>query len=309
MPSNSAQPATNHEQLARGLGWFSVGLGVAAILAPRSLSRTAGLRPHRLLLTAIGLRELACGVGILTQRRPAGWIQARASGDLMDLTMLGIALASNRPKKARIVAATAAVAGVTALDIYCAKNLRRGPRGRTASGAIHIEKVVTINRSPEELYHFWHSFENLPRFMDHLISVRHIGENRWHWVAQGPATFRVEWDAEITDDRLNERIAWHSLDPSDVDHSGEVRFERAPGGRGTVVRVRLDYRVPGGLLGARLAKLLGRAPEQQIDVDLRRFKQFMETGEIARTEGQPAGRSRSNSLKFDRPIRNDLAAK
>jgi uncharacterized membrane protein len=164
-------------------------------------------------------------------------------------------------------------------------------------------KCVTIARAPEELYAFWHNFERLPSFMNHLVSVRVTGRNRSHWVAKGPAGTVVEWDAEIIADHPNELIAWRTLENADVDHAGSVLFQRAPGGRGTIVKVEMHYRPPAGTLGAKAAKLLGEAPEKQIYVDLLRFKQLMETGEIARTEGQPAGRPKSTSKRFDDLIR------
>jgi len=158
---------------------------------------------------------------------------------------------------------------------------------------IKVEKSVTINRPAEELYSFWRNFENLPRFMDHLESVRVEGMGRSHWVAKAPAGTTVEWDAEIYNEKENELIAWRSLEGADVDNAGSVRFEAAPEGRGTTVRVSLKYDPPGGLIGSTFAKLFGEEPSQQIEEDLRRFKQVMEAGETPTTEGQPSGRSAS----------------
>ena len=163
---------------------------------------------------------------------------------------------------------------------------------RGGSG-VKVEKSLTINRSPEELYQFWRNFENLPRFMNHLEAVRVTGEGRSHWVAKAPAGTTVEWDAEVYNEKENEMIAWRSLEGSDVDNAGSVHFTRASGGRGTEVRVVLKYDPPGGKVGSLVAKLFGEEPEQQIQEDLRRFKQLMETGETATTEGQPSGRSAS----------------
>jgi uncharacterized membrane protein len=160
-----------------------------------------------------------------------------------------------------------------------------------AERGIKVEKSVTISRSPEELFKFWRNFENLPRFMNHLESVHVTGEGRSHWVAKAPAGSSVEWDAEIYNEKENELIAWRTLDNPDVASAGSVRFEPAAGGRGTIVRVVLKYDPPGGKLGAFVARLFGENPEQQIDEDLGRFKQLMETGEVATTEGQPSGRS------------------
>jgi uncharacterized membrane protein len=148
-----------------------------------------------------------------------------------------------------------------------------------------------VNRPAAELYRYWRNFENLPKFMDHLESVRTTGEKRSHWVAKAPAGTTVEWDAEIINEKENELIAWRSLENADVDNAGSVRFQEAPAGRGTEVRVSLEYDPPGGMVGAAIAKLFGEAPDQQIQEDLRRFKQVMEAGERATTEGQASGRS------------------
>lgn len=158
-----------------------------------------------------------------------------------------------------------------------------------AKQGIHVEKAVTINRPMEELYRFWRDFENLPRFMHHLKSVTVSDERHSHWVATAPAGASVEWDAEITADRENEQIAWRSLEGSEVPNSGQVRFVPAPGGRGTEVRVSLDYAPPAGLLGATFARLFGEEPSQQVEKDLLRFKNLMEAGEIPTTDGQPHG--------------------
>jgi uncharacterized membrane protein len=195
--------------------------------------------------------------------------------------------------------ATAAVAGVAALDAIFSRRLSRlnGARG---AGAVRVAQAVTINRSQEELYRSWRDFQNLPRFMKHLESVRATGDRRSHWAAKAPAGKTVEWDAEITEDRPNELIAWRSLEGADVDSVGAVRFERAPGGRGTVVKVEMRHSPPAGAVGATVGKLLGEGLEWEIKNGLRRFKQLMEVGEIITTEGQPAGRPGSASWRYDR---------
>jgi uncharacterized membrane protein len=153
---------------------------------------------------------------------------------------------------------------------------------------VHVEKSVTINRSSDELYMFWRNFQNLPGIMRHVESVSWIDELRSHWVAIGPAGKRLEWDAEIYNEVPYELIAWRSLPGSDVVHAGSVHFE-PNAGRGTKVKVVLNYNVPGGKLTALFAKPFGAEPGQMIEQDLRRFKQLMETGEIPTTEGQPTG--------------------
>jgi len=154
---------------------------------------------------------------------------------------------------------------------------------------IKVEKTVTINKPADELYRYWHNFEQLPTFMKHLKSVTVIDNKRSHWIANAPLGASVEWDADIIEDRENEFISWASVEGADVDNSGFVRFKPAPGDRGTEVKVVIEYAPPGGVVGSTIAKLFGEEPEQQIGDELRRFKMLMEAGEIATTEGQPRG--------------------
>jgi uncharacterized membrane protein len=162
---------------------------------------------------------------------------------------------------------------------------------------VNVEEVVTINASADDLYTFWRNFEQLPRFMDHLVSVRQADYRRSHWVAKAPAGRTVEWDAEIINEIPGELIGWRTLEGADVVSAGSVRFRSAAGGRGTEVRVRLQYEPPAGKVGSTIAWLLGHEPSQTIREDLRRFKQLMETGEIATTKGQPRGRQ--SILNYD----------
>jgi uncharacterized membrane protein len=155
---------------------------------------------------------------------------------------------------------------------------------------VHVEKSITVNRSPKELYRFWRNFENLPRFMENLESVTQLDGNRSHWVAKGPGGAKVEWDAEIYNEKEGELIAWRSLPNADITNAGSVHFDEAPGGRGTYVKVVLNYNPPGGKAAALFAKLFGQEPGQLVEHNLKRLKQFIETGEIPTIEGQPSGR-------------------
>lgn len=291
--------AGSGDRLAHALGWFSIGLGVAEVTAPSGLARLIGIEDReksRDLLRALGVRELTAGVGILGRPRPAGWMWARVAGDVMDLALLGRALSagSTRPDRTRL--ATAAVIGVTALDVLCGEQIsRRAGRtngdagtGRTSDGAHHhgvqVTRSITVNRPAEEVYAFWRDVANLPRFMRHLQSVRTLDARRSHWVAHAPAGMTVEWDAEIVEDRPGELIAWRSLPGADVDNTGSVSFRRAPGDRGTEVTVELAYSPPGGLVSSKLAKLFHEEPGQQVFDDLRAFKQVLETGEVVRSD-------------------------
>jgi uncharacterized membrane protein len=154
---------------------------------------------------------------------------------------------------------------------------------------VRVERAVTVARPREEVYQFWRNLENLPRFMNHVQSVRVIDDQRSHWVAKAPGGRTVEWDAEIINEIPNELIGWRSLEGSQVQNAGSVHFKDAADGRGVEVRVLLQYNPPAGLVGATLAKLWGEEPGQQIQEDLRRFKTILEAGEVPSTEGQPHG--------------------
>jgi uncharacterized membrane protein len=259
--------------------------------------------PQQLLLRGAGARELAAGVGILTQRNPAPWLWARVAGDVMDLAMLAGGLRRGSAARGKAGAWLAAVAGATALDVFAAVQLTRragtveaGRRRRplftdiAGHADVLIEKSMAINKPPEECYRLWRDLEKLPRFMQNVDSVQRLDERRFHWVARGPAGAKIEWDSEITEDRPGEALAWRTVDGADVANAGSVHFEAAPGGRGTIVRVSLHYSPSGGRLAARMAQLLGGDPEAHVKEDLRRFKEVLESGEIPTTRGQPAGR-------------------
>ena len=170
-------------------------------------------------------------------------------------------------------------AGYSALGVDHAE---AAPSERGEDYAVHVQKSVNINKSADELYRFWRDFTNLPHFMDHLESVTVKDEKHSHWVAKAPFGGSVEWDAEIVEDTPGQRIAWRSIEGADVPNAGVVEFIPQPPGRGTTVRVTLDYNPPGGKAGALVAKLFGEEPQQQVSGDLWRFKQTLEAGEQCR---------------------------
>jgi uncharacterized membrane protein len=152
---------------------------------------------------------------------------------------------------------------------------------RPRYSGIKLKQSIIIDRGAAELYEFWRDFENLPKIADILDSVHVIDSNRSRWTVTAPGGIKVQWDAEITKDVENEMIGWRSTPDSTIETAGYVRFERAPGGRGTLVRVAMEYDLPGGKIGAAVAAVIGKRPGGHIEVLLRRFKQLMETGEIA----------------------------
>ena len=155
---------------------------------------------------------------------------------------------------------------------------------------IKVEKSVTVARPVHEVYRFWRNLENLPRFMDHLESVTVVDENRSHWVAKAPAGTKVEWDATIHTEIEDELISWRSLPGSDVSNAGSVHFTPVGNGDRTEVTVVLSYQPPAGKLGAAVAKLLGEEPSKQVDDDLRRFKQVIESVETSGNSRPAAAR-------------------
>ena len=174
------------------------------------------------------------------------------------------------------------------------KNYSRGraqavqPSLKSGEG-VKMEKSLTINRSPEEIYAFWRQFENLSRFMQHIQSVTDKGDGISHWVMKTSHDRTLEWDARLIEDKPGQMISWQSLEGADVDNAGSVWFTPATGGRGTMLKVSMKYSPPGGKLGSMLAKLMGDGAEKQMADDLFRLKSLLETGEIPTTEGQPHG--------------------
>lgn len=153
-----------------------------------------------------------------------------------------------------------------------------------------LEKAVTINCDPRDIYQRWRDLESLPKLMTHLKSVKVLDDKRSHWTADGVFGHdHLEWDAEIINERENELLAWKSLPGGDVDSAGSIRLRPLSHSRGTEVFVQLKYNPPAGKLGAHVAAWLGDGLDQKLDEDLRRFKQILETGEVASIDGQPRG--------------------
>jgi len=168
------------------------------------------------------------------------------------------------------------------------------------SRGVRVQASTTIYRPAQEVYAYWRQFDNLPRFMNHLQEVQEFGGGRSKWTATGPLGVPVSWDAEIINDIPGELISWRSVGDADVVSAGSVRFKPAGGDHGTEVRVTLQYDPPAGKVGATVAWLFGEDPQTQIEDDLRRFKQLLETGEISTGE-----RYRSSS---DTQLRRDQDA-
>jgi len=155
-------------------------------------------------------------------------------------------------------------------------------------GAV-VGRTVTIGRPREEVYAFWRDFPNLATIMENIERIETIDARRTHWVVKAPAGRTVEWDSVVTDDEPGHLIAWQSVEDADVKSSGRVEFLDAAPGRGTMVRATLAYDPPAGTIGRWIAKFLQREPNLQVRRDLRRLKQFLETGEVT-SSASPSGR-------------------
>jgi len=154
---------------------------------------------------------------------------------------------------------------------------------------VSIDAAATIACSPDEAYAFFRRLENLPRFLAFVDSVQPIDATRSRWTGRTPSGGRLEWEAEILEDRPGELIAWRSRPGAFVHHAGAVRFRPAPGDRGTEVRLEVEFEPPAAPLGRALAHVLGRATAYLAEEDLRRLKQILEAGETATTRGQSRG--------------------
>lgn len=146
------------------------------------------------------------------------------------------------------------------------------PRG------IHVEKLLRVEAPVEQVFAYWRNLENFPQWMSHVREVRYVGEDRFHWIVDGPAGMPVEWDAELLNVSENREMTWRSVEGSQVDHVGRVRFE--PEGAGTRVHVQLRYTPPGGVIGHAVAKAFGTDPKSEMDEDLERLKDLIETGRL-----------------------------
>lgn len=292
----SQMPEDSARQLARALGWFSVGLGLAALAAPGRLAQFVGLAGNggnHALLRAIGLREIASGVGILTQDDPSSWLWTRVGGDALDLALLTRAMGDEHADRGRVAAATAAVIGVTAVDAYATRQMTQDQdedgssvqeSDQSAPRAPRVASAITVNAPVGEVFAAWEGFSNLPRFMDSFATVRVTDDRLSHWQMAMPGGLSVAWDAEITDVVPNERIAWRTGGNSTLNGSGEVRFRPAPGDRGTEILFSATFEPPGGELGGKIAGLFTDPLGLKLSSDLRRFKQLIELGEIVKSD-------------------------
>lgn len=296
MPVEKAEPnpalAFDSRKLNMVLGWLSVGAGLAQLLAPREVNRMTGAT-HRPLVTRLsGLRQIATGAGLLSERAPATSIWSRVAGDTVDLALLGASMRSPQARPGRVVLTATLLAGITALDIYAAQLHRRG-LAKHAREPRRVDLSIDIASTPDKLYSFWRDVENLPRFMTQLRAVTRTGQRTSHWLANAPVGLLIDWDIEVVDDQPGKLIAWRTLPGSAISNYGVIRFDALPENRGTCVHLNFEYFPSSQAISTALVRWLGANPQGQIAQDLRRFKQLVE-------ETASPGQTKS-------PMRNFLA--
>jgi uncharacterized membrane protein/gas vesicle protein len=273
-PNGSAGPALG-DSVARMGHAASERLGDSVNRMGESVSRF-GRSASRMLATVPGAG--------------GGWASAIGSPTMLGGGLLGLySLMRRSPLRMAI-----GVAGLVLLARSASNMPLRSmiQRGTSAGRTYDLEKSIWIDAAPEEVYDLWTDYENFPRFMSHVIEVRDLGHRRSHWVVQGPAGTRLEWDAVLTEQSRPHRLAWRSEPGAEIPQSGSVTFEPSRGG--TLVTVRMSYTPPAGAIGHGLAMLLGADPERQMEEDLARMKSFIERGSLPRD----AGRHRKSASRF-----------
>lgn len=156
--TSGLMPPDTARTVAEGLGWFSIGLGLFELLAPRQLTRTLGLRGSEALVQFYGLREIAAGIGILSSKDPTPWLWGRVGGDALDVATLASGLPEHNPRRGNVGLALAAVAGVTLLDVLAAQSLsadrerRRTSRREAFSGLLRAYRHRSgLPKAPAEM--------------------------------------------------------------------------------------------------------------------------------------------------------------
>lgn len=165
-----------------------------------------------------------------------------------------------------------------------------------------VQRTLTIRRTPQDLYAFWHDVENTPRYIPLIQSVRKIDEKRSHWIATSPMGQRVEWDVEATQDHPGRLIAWQVSGKAMLGEGGRISFREAPRQRGTIVTLEVDFVGHKGLQNTLEIPVLGRVTglflESWVLETLRHFKALMEAGEVPTLAGQPTGRAIKQATKL-----------
>ncbi len=268
--AEQAAPAVGPVRLADALGWGSSALGAPMTLAPRRFLRAIGVAddPKAVAWTlGVGLREHLATLNVIAMRQRRIGIWSRVAGDTMDLTLLAAAYRHKREDRTRLLGAMGVVGGLLVLDTVTAVQLTRAD-GATVEDGSGSQGVGAD-----------HDADGGPLRVRTAVTIR-----------------RPEQEVR---DALRD-FAWSAFDPAALEASGELRILRAPGDRGTEVHLDHEPAPRGGVVGAAAAKLVGKAPDQVIHDELRRFKSLVETGVIARSDTSPEGPSSTRQIMHKR---------
>ncbi len=215
------------------------------------------------------------------RRRPENMRGGWAPGTRFVAVTAGSAILAASVKVGRLAGMGLGIAGALlavrgALNLPLRRLLGIGAERR----AVDVRKAIHIDAPRREVFAYYRAFENFPRFMSHVHEVRRAGDGIWHWVVDGPVGMRFEWDAEVTETRPDELIAWRTTPGGTVESEGMAHFEDE--GSGTRLTIQLSYNPPAGGIGHGVAMLLGVDPKRQMDDDLLRLKSLLERGRARR---------------------------
>lgn len=309
------------EKIARGLGWFSILLGMSELVCGRALARWLGMPGTETLVRTYGVREITTGIGILASADPTPWIWSRVVGDALDAGSLAAGLHDENPREGNVAMALANIIAVTVLDVYCAHRLsaeqrpalpahhdysnrsglpssayrqrRRGNTDHTATGTAleaAAQASITIPRPADDLRALWLSPKAQTRIWEHFAEVTAVNDRTADWTAHGPAGGAYRWRTQ-TEETGTDQVRWSTLDGADVPNAGSLTFRPAPGDRGTELHLTVRFDPPGGAVGQVVSKLFHIVPREIVLTALYRFRALALTGELPLTDPQPAARN------------------
>ena len=271
---------TRDPELVNGLGWFSLGLGSTQLIAPGALNRLIGAPddPHsRFWQRVVGVQELSAATGILGRRQLPAWLWGRTAGDVLHMTMVARTYGRPGARPVRLTATLVSLAGTLAADAYASARISSKSTMTSQGTRRKATASITVYAPVDVVQERWREFEERG------------GDARL-----GPI--------ELVGDASPGSITWRTGDSAGASASGRALFSALAHDRGTEVRLELEYRTLGGAVGAAVQKIMGDDPHQMAQDDLRRFKQLVEAGEIARSDGAPTGHTAEAQPK-QRPAR------
>lgn len=280
-------------QVAVALGWFSVGLGVFELLGAGGLARTLGMRGQENLIRGYGLREIGNGIGLLTAQDPAPWMWGRVGGDALDVLTLALQVTPRNRQRGSAVAALGMVAGIAAVDTWCASRLSEGGGAQQVEQPVRVTRIITVARPAAELFQLIRDPKTLPRLLAPFATLQAMPDGRMRWTVDGLRA--RSWTSAVPREQLDASVSWRSEPGAKAAVTDlSLSLQAAPGTLGTAVTLAASIVPPGGQLGRKAVQMFGgAAPGAMAEAALHYLKALAETGEIPTTRGQPAARADS----------------